>query len=210
IEIKNLNNLIIDRNKTIAKLEEDLKTERDEKMDVFQEQERFRKETVEQRELWAKETVKLRTELENINEIVEVNEKEAEENLEVRLEEEEMMMLNEADSDREAYQRLLNDHHILGQYNVELKNLSNGQGSQGLHRRNNEMPEHHRYGSVRSTISNSSARKKLENIDWKAVEAEENLQTRRRKENKKSVKSYLEGKEITRITRNGEQHEEIP
>ncbi|KAG5871222.1 hypothetical protein JTB14_031073 [Gonioctena quinquepunctata] len=79
-----------------------------------------------------------------------------------------LMMLNEADSDREAYQRLLNDHHILEQYNGELKNILNAQGSQGLHRRNNEMPEHHGYGSVRSTISNSSARKKLENIDWKA------------------------------------------
>ncbi|KAG5890260.1 hypothetical protein JTB14_014906 [Gonioctena quinquepunctata] len=144
------------------------KTERDDKMDVFQEQERFRKETVEQRELWAQEMVKLWTELENINEIVKVNEKEAEENLKVRLEEEKMMMLNEADSDREAYQRLLNDHHILEQYNGELKNLLNAQGSQGLHRRNNKMPEHHGYGSVRSTISNSSARKKLENIDWRA------------------------------------------
>lgn len=187
IEIKNLNNLLIEKNKTIAKLEEEIKVERDEKMDLIHEQEKYKRETEQHRELWALETAKLRKELENINEIVKTNEKGAEENLKVRLEEEKLIMLNEADSDREAYQKLLQQYHCLEQHCEELKQQLQSQNQQGFHRRNisdissistvdenllnSDLPEDHGYGSVRSTTSNSShTREKLENIDWKITD----------------------------------------
>lgn len=187
IEIKNLNNLLIEKNKTITKLEEEIKVERDEKMDLVHEQEKYKRETEKHRELWALETAKLRKELENINEIVKMNEKGAEENLKVRLEEEKLIMLNEADSDREAYQKLLQQYHCLEQHCEELKQQLQSQNQQGFHRRNisdissistvdenllnSDLPEDHGYGSVRSTTSNSShTREKLENIDWKVTD----------------------------------------
>lgn len=182
IEIKNLNNLVIEKNKAIAKLEEQLIFEKEEKVDIVNEYDKYKLETEKQQQLWFEETAKLREELENINEIVKMNEKGAEEDLKVRLEKEKEMIMNEADSDREAYQRLLQEYHILEQHYEELK--LNAQNYNGAHRRNvsdvssvyiaddhllpNDMPEDHGYGSVRSTTSNSShVREKLENIDWK-------------------------------------------
>ncbi|XP_018563166.1 unconventional myosin-Va isoform X1 [Anoplophora glabripennis] len=194
IEIKNLNNLLIEKNKTIAKLEEDVKVERDEKMDLIHEQEKYKEETEKHRELWALETAKLRKELENINEIVKMNEKGAEENLKVRLEEEKLMILNDADSDREAYQKLLQQYNYLEQHCEELKQQLQSQNQQGFHKRNvsdissistadenllnSDLPEDHGYGSVRSITSNSShTREKLENIDWKIVDGTNDSQT---------------------------------
>ncbi|KAJ8966303.1 hypothetical protein NQ314_003568 [Rhamnusium bicolor] len=194
IEIKNLNNLLIDKNKIITKLQEEIKTERDEKIDLVNEHEKYRLETENQRDLWAQETAKLRKELENINEIVKMNEKGAEENLKVRLEEEKMMMLNDADSDREAYQKLLQEYHCLEQHCEELKQQLHSHNHLSFHRRNisdissistvdenllnSDIPEDHGYGSVRSTTSNSShTREKLENIDWKIGDATSDSQT---------------------------------
>lgn len=184
IEIKNLNNLVIEKNKTIAKLEKQLVIEKEEKVDLVHEYDKYKQEAQKQQELWSVETAKLRDELENINEIVKMNEKGAEEDLKERLEKEKQIMMNEADSDREAYQRLLHEYHVLEQHCEELKNQLNAQNHIGAHRRNvsdvssiyttdeqflsNDLPEDHGYGSVRSTTSNSShVREKLENIDWK-------------------------------------------
>lgn len=184
IEIKNLNNLVIEKNKTITKLEQQLIVEKEEKVDLVNDFDKYKKEAQKQQELWTEETAKLREELENINEIVRVNEKGAEENLKVRLEKEKEILINEADSDREAYQRLLNEYHVLEQHCEELKNQLNAQNHMGSHKRNvsdvssiytteeqlltSDLPEDHGYGSVRSTTSNSShVREKLENIDWK-------------------------------------------
>lgn len=184
IEIKNLNNLVIEKNKKIATLEEQMTLEKEEKVDLVNEFEKYKLETKEQQELWVNETAKLREELENINEIVKMNEKGVEEDLKVRLEKEKEILINEADSDREAYQRLLSEYHTLEQHCEELKNQLNAQNHLGAHRRNvsdvssiytteeqsipNDLPEDHGYGSVRSTTSNSShVRERVENIDWK-------------------------------------------
>ncbi|XP_072396790.1 unconventional myosin-Va isoform X1 [Diabrotica undecimpunctata] len=190
LDIKVLNNLIIEKNKKIEKLETDVKAERDEKVDLINEQDRIRQEIEDQRQVWAQETAKLREELENMNEIVRVSEKGAEENLKVRLEEEKLIIMNEADSDREAYQRLLNEYHTLEQYCEELKLQMKSQGYQGFHKRNisdlssisaidevllnAEVPEDFGYGSVRSTTSSNSARERLENVDWKVEATSEN------------------------------------
>lgn len=183
IEIKNLNNLVIEKNKIIARLEEQLVIEKEEKVDLVNEYDKYKQETQKQQELWSEETAKLREELENINEIVKTNEKGAEENLKVRIEKEKEIIMNEADSDREAYQRLLHEYHTLEQHCEELKNQMNAQNHMGAHRRNasdvssvytadeqllsTDLPEDHGYGSVRSTTSNGHLREKLENIDWK-------------------------------------------
>lgn len=183
IEIKNLKNVLIEKNKTITDLEETLKAERDEKMDVVNELEKFRHETEAQRRLWAEETTKLRKELDNINEIVKTNEKGAEENLRVRLEEEKLLILNEHDTERGAYQKLLEEYHSLEQHCENLEKELRAVSVVGAHRRNvsdissittldetvvstTDIPEDHGYGSVRSTSSNSHTREKLENIDW--------------------------------------------
>jgi myosin-5 len=181
IEIKNLNALLLEKNKTIGKLEEEIKLEREEKMDLIHEQEKYREETEKQQQLWDQETTKLRKELDNINEIVKMNQKGAEENLKVRLEEEKMLILNEQDSDRQAYQKLLQEYHCLEQHCEDLeKQLNNQSHHQSSHKRNvsdlssidsfvisGDLPEDHGYGSVRSTTSSGSQREKLENIDWK-------------------------------------------
>lgn len=173
----------MEKNKSIEKLEETIKNERDEKMDLIQEQEKYRKEAEEQRRVWDEETSKLRKELDNINEIVKMNEKGAEENLRVRLEAEKLLMLNEQDTERGAYQKLLEEYHSLEQHCENLEKQLRVQNNQGLHKRNisdlssisgvdetalsaTELPEDHGYGSVRSTGS-SHTREKLENIDWK-------------------------------------------
>lgn len=184
-EIRNLKALLLDKNKTIMSLEEIIKSERDEKMDLIHEQEKYRKEANEQRRVWSEETSKLRKELDNINEIVRTNQKGAEENLRVRIEEEKMLIMNEQDSDRVAYQKLLQEYHSLEQHCENLEKELQNQSSQSYHKRNvsdvssisgmdetvvstTEIPEDHGYGSVRSVTSNSShAREKLENIDWK-------------------------------------------
>ncbi|XP_060520743.1 unconventional myosin-Va isoform X2 [Cylas formicarius] len=179
IEIKNLNALVIEKNKKITKLEEDLKIEREEKVDLINEHERYRKEAETQREYWAQETAKLRAEIETINEIVKTNEKGVEENLKLRMEEEKNLLLNESDKDRQAYQKLLQEYNRLEQHCEEMEKQLNRQGH---HRRNvsdististldlSELPEDHGYGSVRST---TSTREKLENIDWKTDGASE-------------------------------------
>lgn len=180
VEIKNLNALLVDKNKIISKLENDIKIEREEKVDLINDQEKYRREAENQQALWTQETTKLRKELDNINEIVKSNQKGAEENLKTRLEEEKMLILNEQDSDRQAYQKLLQEYHCLEQHCEDLeRHFNNHNDHHGQHRRNvsdissidsfglgTELTEDHGYGSVKSTSSNAQ-REKLDNIDWK-------------------------------------------
>lgn len=181
VEIKNLNALLVDKNKLINQLENDIKLEREEKVDLINDQEKYRMETEQQQELWTQETTKLRKELDNINEIVKTNQKGAEENLKTRIAEEKMLILNEQDSDRQAYQKLLQEYHNLEQHCEELeRQFYNHNDHHKQHKRNisdissmdsfgigTELPEDHGYGSVRSTTSSNAQREKLDNIDWK-------------------------------------------
>lgn len=182
-EIRAMKTALAEKDRTIERFEEIIKSERDEKMDLIHEQEKFRKETEDQQRLWAEETSKLRKELDNINEIVRMNQKGAEENLRVRLEEEKMLIMNEQDSDRIAYQKLLQEYNSLEQHCENLEKELRKQSITALHKRNisdvssisgvdeavvstTEIPEDHGYGSVRSTAS-SHNRDTLESIDWK-------------------------------------------
>lgn len=131
IEIKKLNILLIDKNKHINNLEETLKTERDEKMDLVEEQEKYRQEAVNQHKYWVEETSKLRKELDNMNEIVKTNQQGAEENLKTRLEQEKTLLISEQDQDRNAYQKLLQEYHYLEQHCEGLEKQMNKQNRLG-------------------------------------------------------------------------------
>ncbi|CAH0551807.1 unnamed protein product [Brassicogethes aeneus] len=181
IEIKNLNNLLMDKNKKMDKMSEELQAEKDDKMDIINEHDKFKDEMLKQQELYAQETLKLRKELDNINEIVKVNQKGAEENLKTRLEEEKNLIMNKEDSDIQAYQKLLQEYHCLEQHCEDLEKQIQQNQNHHTHKRNisdissistvdehflnSDLPEDHGYGSVRSTSSHN--RERVDNIDWK-------------------------------------------
>ncbi|KAF5304800.1 hypothetical protein FQR65_LT07817 [Abscondita terminalis] len=187
IEIKKLNTLLMDKNKYIGKLEEEIKTERDEKMDLIQEQEKYRLEAEKQQEWWVQETTKLRKEINNMTEIALMNEKGAEENIKQRVEQEKNLLLNEHDSDRQAYQKLLHEYNCLEMHCEKLQKQVDNQSRTNTHVRNisdvssisnieesivsaSDLPEDHGYGSVRSTSSTDvPSRGKLETIEWNGV-----------------------------------------
>ncbi|KAF5304697.1 hypothetical protein FQA39_LY09474 [Lamprigera yunnana] len=192
IEIKKLNTLLMDKNKRINKLEEDLKMECDEKMDLLQEQEKYRLEADMQQEIWMQETNKLRKEINNMTEIALMNEKGAEENLKIRLEQEKNLLLNEHDSARQAYQKLLQEYNCLEMHCETLQKQLDTQSRTSSHVRSvsdvssisnmdenastTDIFEDHGYGSVRSTTSaDTPSRGKLENIEWKESTSENSV-----------------------------------
>ncbi|XP_076267084.1 dilute class unconventional myosin isoform X2 [Rhynchophorus ferrugineus] len=181
IEVKNLNNLLIEKNKSIEKLQEELSIEKEEKVDLVNEQEKYRKDVENQRELWTQETDKLKKEYENIIEMLKINEKGAEEDIKLRLEEEKKEILTEAVQERQVYQKLLQEYHSLEQHCEQLERQLN-QKDHVNHKRNisdissistidiSDLPEDHGYGSVRSTSGKS--RERVEEIDWNAMNNE--------------------------------------
>ncbi|XP_025829097.1 unconventional myosin-Va [Agrilus planipennis] len=181
IEIRNLNNLVIEKNKVIDKLQEEIKTEKDDKVDLVNELDKYKTEINDMKQLWTQETARLRKELENMNEIVKSSQHDTEEDMKKRLEQETKLLINEYDSDRQAYQKLLQEYHCLEQHCEDLeKQLHNQNRLLPFHNRNisdissistvdesliTTIHEDHGYGSVRSTTSTSS-RGHLDNIDW--------------------------------------------
>ncbi|KAL3288840.1 hypothetical protein HHI36_003287 [Cryptolaemus montrouzieri] len=162
IEIKNLDTLLIEKNKNLDKLEKQLKTERDEKMDLIQQ----REEILKEKESENQERIKLLQEIENYKELIRNNEKNAEMQLVTRIEEERQLIFQDQDNDRKAYQKILQEYHDLEQHCEELeKQLSVRPGS---HQRNNsdlsniDLPEDFGYGSVRSGSSTSTNRERLD------------------------------------------------
>ncbi|XP_017772501.1 PREDICTED: unconventional myosin-Va [Nicrophorus vespilloides] len=180
LEIKNMKTLLVKKNDTIDHLEEKVKIEQSEKMDLVHDQEKYQKEIEDERNHWMEETSKLRKELDNINEIVKMNEEGAEEHLKARLEQEKIILLKQQDNDTMAYQRLLEEYHQLESHCDNLEKLVSENNRQNYHHVRNvsdvssiivgeeshsDIQDDHGYGSVRSTSSSNHA--KLENIDWK-------------------------------------------
>ncbi|XP_066263095.1 unconventional myosin-Va [Euwallacea similis] len=172
IEVKNLSGLIIEKNKIIEKLQEELQVEKEEKIDLINEHEKYCKEAENQRQGWSEETDKLKTEYENIIEMLKMNKKGVEENMKLRMEEEKKEILTETDQERQAYQNLLEKYQTLEQYCEEMERKLNRGGNHssdmsslsGVY--SGSIAEDHGYGSVRSTVS---TRERLENIDWNAA-----------------------------------------
>lgn len=168
-----------ERNKLIAKLEDEVRIERDEKMDLLHEQEKFKLDTEMKQELWTQETMKLRKEIDNMNEIVLTNQKGVEDNFNERIRQEKDLLLNEHDSDRQAYQKLLQEyhclelhceslqkqvHHRLPSHSRNISDVSSVIDENTISTTN--IAEDHGYDSVKSTASTASIRGKLDNINW--------------------------------------------
>lgn len=174
-------------------MKEKLKLEQDEKMDLIQEQERIRDDTESQQKLRSEETCKLRKELDEIREIVRTHEKGAEKHLKEKIEEEKLLLLNEQDSDRHAYQKLLQDYNSLEQHCEKLEKQIAIQHKLPTHARNisdassisnpdqtlainSDITEDHGYGTYRGN-ANSTAGKRgnIESIDWKVNDTNDSL-----------------------------------
>lgn len=179
IEIKSMGALLIEKNQIIEKLETNLKTERDDKIDIINENEKYRQETDEQQKHWKEETSKLRKELDNMNEIVRSNEIDAGKAISEEYEKKKLLMNNEQENYLQKYQDLIQRYEAKEQH---CENLQRQLATNLGHERRisdmsiitideqmsipSEVPEDGGYGSVRST-SSSMTRGKLDNINWR-------------------------------------------
>lgn len=112
-------------------LEEKLKSEQDEKVDLIQEQEEYRKKIESEKLSWSNENQKLIKENENLKQLVTTNQTGAENLLKTRIEQEKMILITEQDQERSAYQQLLREYSLLEQHceNLEAKITLNSRGN---------------------------------------------------------------------------------
>lgn len=181
-ENKKLNYILVKKEEELEKIQEIIKIERDEKMDILLEKERNSNEKDEQNKKLREEVEKLQKELAMANEKLTNDQRGAEENLKHRLEQEKDLLLLDQDQDRGAYQKLLKDYHELEQHvetleqklamngsahSRSLSNASSGSGqivSAELSQEEQNLDLG--YGSVRSTASSSTPYSRVESINW--------------------------------------------
>ncbi|CAK9812577.1 Unconventional myosin-Va [Anthophora plagiata] len=181
-ENKKLNVILIEKEKELEKIQDVVKIERDEKMDILQDKERSNLEKEQENRKLQDEIEKLRKELTVASEKLKNNQRGAEENLKHRLEQEKDLLLLDQDQDRGAYQKLLKEFHELEQHAEMLeqklamhapahsRSLSNASSGSGQIV-STELPQDDQnidlgYGSVRSTASSSTPYSRVETIDW--------------------------------------------
>ncbi|XP_021923468.1 unconventional myosin-Va [Zootermopsis nevadensis] len=186
-ETKRITIVLNDKERELEAVVRSLEHEQDEKVDLVNEKERIEKERKEELEIMNSENIKLKAELDELNERIKSNQIGAEKFMKTRLEEEKLFLIREHDQDRDAYQKLLTDYNALEQRSEMLEKEigrlqrggANASGGKKGHERNlsdastasvtSELPDDdYGYGSVRSTVSASSfgSHQKLENIDW--------------------------------------------
>ncbi|XP_046984873.1 unconventional myosin-Va [Schistocerca americana] len=147
-EKKQMVALLTKKDEDLETLKKSLENERDEKMDLINEKERSEKERAEEVERINKENLRLKSELDELNERIKSNQIGAEENLRARVEQEKLMLIREHDQDRDAYQKLLAEYNLLEQRNESLENeLSRLQWS------GSSKSNHQRSFSDASTVS---------------------------------------------------------
>ncbi|KAG7189228.1 hypothetical protein KM043_008789 [Ampulex compressa] len=188
LENRKLNGIVSEKQKELAKMQDTLQHERDEKMDILQDKERLARQKVDENKKLQEENEKLRKDLTVATEKLKNNQRGAEENLKHRLEQEKDLLLLDQDQDRGAYQRLLKDYHELEQHaemleqklalhvpghSRSLSNASSGSGQIA----STELPQDDQnidlgYGSVRSTASSSTPYSRVETIDWSQQRSE--------------------------------------
>ncbi|XP_072764523.1 unconventional myosin-Va isoform X2 [Anoplolepis gracilipes] len=180
IENKKLNRIVQEKERELKNIQEILKQERDEKMDILHDKERISLQKSEENKKLQQENERLRKEFSIATEKLNSNQRGAEENLKYRLEQEKDLLRLEQDQDRGAYQRLLKEYHELEQHaemleqklalpghSRSLSNASSGSGQIAP----SENPQDDQnidfgYGSVRSTASSSTPYSRVETIDW--------------------------------------------
>lgn len=116
IENKKLNKLLREKENELKNMQETLKQERDEKMNIFHEKEMVSLQKDEENKILQQENERLRKELSIAIEKLKSNQRGVEENLKYRLEQEKDLLQMEQDQDRGAYQRLLKEYHELEQH----------------------------------------------------------------------------------------------
>lgn len=121
IENKKLKGVIKEKEKELKNIQEILKQERDEKMDILHDKERISLQKNEENKKLQQENERLRKDLSIASEKLKSNQRGAEENLKYRLEQEKDLLRLEQDQDRGAYQRLLKDYHELEQHAETLE-----------------------------------------------------------------------------------------
>lgn len=131
LETKRLTQLLFEKDKQLRSLEEKLKSEQDEKVDLIQEQEEYRKKIESEKLSWSNENQKLIKENENLKQLVTTNQTGAENLLKTRIEQEKMILITEQDQERSAYQQLLREYSLLEQHceNLEAKITLNSRGN---------------------------------------------------------------------------------
>ncbi|XP_026669743.1 unconventional myosin-Va isoform X2 [Ceratina calcarata] len=181
-ENKKLNYVLLKKKEELEKIQEIIKIERDEKMDILLDKERNSQEKEEQNKKLQEEIEKLQKELAMANEKLTNDQRGAEEILKHRLEQEKDLLLLDQDQDRGAYQKLLKDFHELEQYTETLeqklamngpahsRSLSNASSGSGqivsAELSQEEQNLDLGYGSVRSTNSSSTPYSRVESINW--------------------------------------------
>ncbi|XP_043264989.1 unconventional myosin-Va isoform X1 [Colletes gigas] len=182
VENKKLHVTLLEKEKELDKMQDLIKVERDEKMDILQDKEKSSLEKQNENEKLQDQLEKLRKELSVANEKLKNNQRGAEENLKHRLEQEKDLLLLDQDQDRGAYQRLLKEYHELEQHSEMLeqqlamrapahsRSLSNASSGSGQIMSTELPPDDLNidlgYGSVRSTAPSSTAYSRVETIDW--------------------------------------------
>ncbi|XP_076285323.1 dilute class unconventional myosin isoform X2 [Lasioglossum baleicum] len=181
-ENKKLNVILLEKEKELEKMQDTVKTERDEKMDILQDKEKSTLAKEEENKKLEEEIERLKKELSVATEKMKTNQRGAEENLKHRLEQEKDLLLMDQDQDRGAYQRLLKEYHELEQHAEMLeqklamhvpahsRSLSNASSGSGQIVSTELPPDDQNldlgYGSVRSTASSSVPYSRVEAIDW--------------------------------------------
>lgn len=153
-ELKRTTNTLREKDGEIEKLQKDLQKERDEKMDLINEEERWKKEKGDTEKKLADDNEHLKALLDAANEQIKLNQLNAEEILKARLEQEKQLLIREQDQDRSAYQKLLRDFHALEQRSDQMeRELAR------IHREGGNIPntlrknKHQRTPSSASTMS---------------------------------------------------------
>jgi len=116
IDNKKLKKIVQEKEKELKNIQEILKQERDEKMDILHDKERISLQKNEENKKLQQENERLRKELSVATEKLNSNQRGAEESLKYRLEQEKDLLQLEQDQDRGAYQRLLKEYHELEQH----------------------------------------------------------------------------------------------
>ncbi|XP_050723307.1 unconventional myosin-Va-like isoform X3 [Eriocheir sinensis] len=191
-QLKSSNNQIAELEAKVAKLTQEVETERGEKMDILTQKERAEKENRELIEKLNEENAKLTLELSKVQ--VEDVKRESEETLRRKFEAEKQQLILETTDEKSGYQRLIKEFNRLEQRNEFLEeqltkykggnahkrtasNVSNLSGvsdapTELVHDDTSEFPtflgeDDVGYGSVRSRTSEvSDSSRNLESIDW--------------------------------------------
>lgn len=153
-ELKRTTNSLKEKDGQLEKLQKELQKERDEKIDLINEEERLKKERSASEGKLVSDNEHLKALLDAANEQIKLNQTSAEEILKARLEQEKQVLIREQDQDRSAYQKLLRDFHALEQRSDQMeRELAR------IHREGGNIPgtlrknKHQRTPSSTSTMS---------------------------------------------------------